>query len=431
MPILESISSLRTLAAAARSSPLSRAQAAEVQSLLPDVQLSMHFVETVGDLDKKTSLRDLGKSDFFTREIDRLLLEGKVRVGIHSAKDLPDPLDQRLFLAALTAGVDPRDAVVLRPGVSFYDLPDGAYIATSSERREEAVKQLRSGLRFCDVRGTIAERLNKLNSGEVDGVVIAEAAIVRLGLAAKLNRYFLPGSSVENQGRLAIVVRSDDREAAELFRSIDARGKGSPWTILHLGLDPAACPSKGRIYHYPVIRSQPLAAGIEALERVWDSCTHVVVTSKETAALLPPLSGKTAIAIGEKTAESLRRLGSEPLVAPFAEQEGVIELLDSLDLSGATICYPRSSLARPLLADYLRGKTIRAHVIDLYETIFQQPGAAPSLDEIDEIVFMSSSCVEGFCRIYGPALPSGKKITTQGRLTASEKLFATSSSEAI
>ena len=418
---------MQSICIAARASPLSRAQASEVQGLLPHVKLSMLFVETFGDLDKKTSLRDLGKSDFFTREIDRLLLEGKVRAAIHSAKDLPDPLPKGLFLAALTAGADPRDALVLRQGL--IDLPEGACIATSSERREEAVKKLRSGLRFCDLRGTIQERLQKLGEKQVDGVVIAEAALARLGLRAKLNRWFLPGDGAEHQGRLAIVVREGDTDAIEVFSSIDSRGKGRPWTILHLGLDPAACSSKGRIYHYPVIRTEPIAEGMEELDRVLPSCTHVIVTSKTAASLLPSLEGKTVLAIGTKTADAIR--GIKPLIAPFAEQEGIVELLESLDLSNARICYPRSSLARPFLTDYLHKKKIPSHVIDLYETVLQQPGAAPSLDEIDEIVFTSPSCAEGFRRIYGEILPHGKKITVQGRVTASEKLFATSSSDGI
>lgn len=420
---------MRSVRTAARASPLSRAQAVEVQALLPHLELSMHFVETIGDLDKKTSLRDLGKSDFFTREIDRMLLEGKVDAAIHSAKDLPEPLPDGLSIAALTAGVDPRDALVLRRGQNLSDLPEGSCIATSSKRREDAVKTLRSGFCFCDLRGTIQERLEKLERGEVDGVVVAEAALARLGLRAKLNRFFLPGDAAESQGRLAIVVRSEDTQTKELFCPIDARRGGRIWTVLHLGLDPESSSSRGRVYHYPVIGIKPLAEGQEELFRIWPFCTHVLVTSKETAALLPSLEGKTVIAIGEKTALAIK--GAKPLVAPFAEQEGMIRLLETLDLSQARVCYPRSGRARPLLADYLREKKVSSHVIDLYETMFQQPGAAPKLDEIDEIVFTSPSCAEGFRRIFGPVLPKGKKITLQGRITAAEKLFATSETEAL
>lgn len=411
---------------AARASPLSRAQAAEVQALLTSLTLSMHFVDTIGDLDKKTSLRGLGKSDFFTREIDRMLLQNEVRAAIHSAKDLPEPLLEGLCLAALTSGVDPRDVLVLRDGIMLEDLSSNSRIATSSERREEAVRQLSPNLTFCDLRGNVQERLTKLTRGEVDGVVVAEAALVRLQLCRELNRYFLPGAPCENQGRLAIVVREGDEEAKELFRSLDARGKERPWTILYLGLDPTACSLPGRILHYPVIRTQPLLQGVEELQRLWNSCTHLLLTSKTAARFLPPLSleGKTMIVIGEKTAEAVRKRGAEPLMAPFAEQEGMIELLETLDLSSATICYPRSNLARPLLGDYLQKK--RAYVIDLYETQLQQPGFPPSLDEIDEIFFASPSCVQGFCRIYGTDLPAEKKISFQGRVTAESciKAFA-------
>ena len=208
----------------ARSSPLSRAQADEIllemRPFAPDLSFEMVWTLTAGDKDKTTSLRSLGKSDFFTRELDEMLLQGKIEAAIHSAKDLPEPLPPGLQIAALTRGVDPRDALVLRAGESLESLLNGAVIATSSERREEAVSALRQGLRFSDLRGTIAERLAKLEKGEADGVVVAEAALIRLKLT-HLNRVYLPGPTVSLQGKLAIVIRSGDARLAELFRPID------------------------------------------------------------------------------------------------------------------------------------------------------------------------------------------------------------------
>ncbi len=208
----------------ARSSPLSRAQAEEIllemRPFAPDLSFEMVWTLTAGDKDKTTSLRSLGKSDFFTRELDEMLLEGGIDAAIHSAKDLPEPLPPGLQIAALTRGVDPRDALVLRAGESLESLPNSAVIATSSERREEAVSALRQGLRFSDLRGTIAERLAKLEKGEADGVVVAEAALIRLKLT-HLNRIYLPGPTVSLQGKLAIVIRSGDARLAELFRPID------------------------------------------------------------------------------------------------------------------------------------------------------------------------------------------------------------------
>jgi hydroxymethylbilane synthase len=206
-----------SIKAGARSSPLSRAQIDEITPYLP-FTLEMVWSETMGDLDQKTSLRGLGSTDFFTKEIDDLLLSGQVRIGVHSAKDLAVPLADGLVIGAMTKGLDPRDALVTKN--SFDALPLGAWIATSSERREEAVRLLRSDLRFKDLRGTIHQRLEKLKSGDCDGVVVAEAALIRLKLT-HLTRVYLPGETTPLQGRLAIVCRADDVEMRDLLSCIE------------------------------------------------------------------------------------------------------------------------------------------------------------------------------------------------------------------
>lgn len=176
----------------ARSSPLSRAQVEEVKR-----EFGLDFeVIWVEDLDKTTSLRGLEKTDFFTRELDQMVLQGKIDAAIHSAKDLPDPLPPGLAVI-YSKGLDPRDSLVIKR-------EPVCVVATSSERREEAVRQLFSNCAFVDVRGTIEERLAK----EVDGVVVAEAALIRLNLT-HLKRIFLPGPTAPLQGKLAIVYRHD------------------------------------------------------------------------------------------------------------------------------------------------------------------------------------------------------------------------------
>lgn len=200
----------------ARSSPLSRAQVTEIQTQVPFL-LDPVWVETIGDLDKTTSLRQLEKTDFFSRELDQLLLAGEIRLAIHSAKDLPEPLPKGLCLAAMTHGLDPRDCLVFRE--TFAALLPGAWIATSSLRREEAVRELRSDFRFKDLRGTIQERLDKLQTGEADGVVIAEAALIRLQLT-HLPRVYLPGPVPAGQGKLALVCHESDKELIERLACI-------------------------------------------------------------------------------------------------------------------------------------------------------------------------------------------------------------------
>jgi hydroxymethylbilane synthase len=212
--VLKRQSERHLIKAGARSSNLSKRQVEEVQVEYPHVRLEPLFVKTIGDFDRITSLRTLDKTDFFTREIDEMLLRGECRIAIHSAKDLPEPLPKGLELIALTKGVDPSDSLVLRTGEV---LSKEFVIATSSIRREEMVRALLSEVKFVDIRGTIEERIAKLENKEVDGVVIAEAALIRLGLT-HLHRIRLPGETVPYQGRLAILAREGDEQIRALFK---------------------------------------------------------------------------------------------------------------------------------------------------------------------------------------------------------------------
>ena len=238
-----------SIAVGARSSPLSQAQAQEVLAALrkyhPEVSFEIILTESTGDKDHKTSLRTLDKTDFFTKEIDAMVLNGQCRLGIHSAKDLPDPLPVGLSVVCLTAGVDSSDTLVLNPGMTLETLPPGAVIATSSVRREESVRQLRADLHFVDIRGTIGQRLAKLDRGEVDGVVIAEAALIRLGWT-HLNRVRLPGETTPYQGKLAVLARKDDQDMVALFECLDSRSR-----VLYLGLKKPEDTLDKRFVHYP------------------------------------------------------------------------------------------------------------------------------------------------------------------------------------
>ncbi len=216
-----------TIEVGARGSPLSRVQIEEVlgelRSFHPEIDFQEVFVQTTGDKDLKTSLRTLDKTDFFTKEIDALQLSGGCRISIHSAKDLPEPLPRGLVMAALTQGVDPSDVLVLREGTALETLPPGARIGTSSLRREKNIRELRADLICVDIRGTIGMRLALLDQGEVDGLVMAEAALIRLQLT-HLNRVLLPGDGAPLQGQLVVLAREEDKEMLELFAPIDTSG---------------------------------------------------------------------------------------------------------------------------------------------------------------------------------------------------------------
>jgi hydroxymethylbilane synthase len=215
-----------TITVAARTSPLSRVQVKEIETELKKHQSHVEFsplwLISTGDQDLKTSLRDLGKTDFFSKEVDGALLADCCDIAVHSAKDLPEPLTPGLTLIALTVGKDPRDSLVFREEQSIETLPSGAVVGCSSERREEMIKKLRPDLIFKDIRGTIHHRLEQVQSGEFDAVVIAEAALIRLELT-HLPRHILDDPTTEHQGQLAVLARSENSEMESLFSCIDCR----------------------------------------------------------------------------------------------------------------------------------------------------------------------------------------------------------------
>lgn len=206
------------IAVGARGSKLSQAQVWEVHRELlhyhPGITFKPLWITTMGDKDKKTSLRNLEKTDFFTREVDEMQLRGEFRISIHSAKDLPDPLAAGLKIVALTKGVDPSDVIVIRD-----ELSQNAIIGTSSGRREQNLRDWRPDICCADIRGTIEERLAQLDEGKFDGVVMAEAALIRLGLTHR-KRIPILGEVAALQGRLVVTALANDHEMEELFRCL-------------------------------------------------------------------------------------------------------------------------------------------------------------------------------------------------------------------
>lgn len=216
---------MRPIKVAARDSLLSQKQVEEVlleiKKTFPQTVFEMLWMKTTGDLALEISLLGLEKTNFFTKELDECLLSAQCDIAIHSAKDLPDPLPEGLQIYALTKGVDPSDTLVLREHDMLHTLPQGAKIGTSSFRRMRALLDLRSDFIPVDIRGTIHRRLELLSDGYVDGIVMAEAALIRLGLT-HLNRILLHGESAPLQGRLAVVGKTGHTALHKMFEVIHA-----------------------------------------------------------------------------------------------------------------------------------------------------------------------------------------------------------------
>lgn len=179
----------------------------------PHLAIERVIIQTEGDRRRRASLLAIGGQGVFTRELELALLDGEIDVAVHSLKDLPSSLPSGLCLAATPPREDARDVLVTRDGTRLTDLPEGAVIGTGSLRRRAQLLALRPDLAMKDIRGNVDTRLEKLNRGEYDGIVLAAAGLQRLGWLAQLPAEFLPLDSLlpaPAQGILGLECRTDD-----------------------------------------------------------------------------------------------------------------------------------------------------------------------------------------------------------------------------
>jgi hydroxymethylbilane synthase len=205
---------------ATRASALARWQAERVGTRLGrDVELVL--VSTTGDRDQTSDLHAIGGQGVFTKEVQQAVLDGRADVAVHSAKDLPTATPPGLVLATVPERADPRDALVGRP---FDELVAGARIGTGSVRRRAQLAAARPDLTYGPLRGNIETRLRKREEQGYDAVVVAYAALQRLGLDAGTEFDILDiGVMLPQvaQGALAAECRVDDTRTLSRLRAID------------------------------------------------------------------------------------------------------------------------------------------------------------------------------------------------------------------
>ena len=217
----------RPLRIGTRASALALWQANRVAELIrvqpgaPAVEL-VH-IKTEGDLRTDIPLWAAGGRAFFTREIDRVQLAGEVDIAVHSLKDLSTLIDAGLELAAVLEREDPRDALLTRHGATLEDLPPGARVGTSSLRRRAFLLRARPDLTLLELRGNVPTRIERLEQGRFDAIVLATAGLKRLGLAAHIAAH-LDASVMPpavSQGAIGVCARVGDEAALKWLRSLD------------------------------------------------------------------------------------------------------------------------------------------------------------------------------------------------------------------
>ena len=210
------------LRVATRASALARWQTDHVARLLrsadPSVEVEVVAVETVGDRRLDVPIAELGGKGVFAKEVQAAVLDGRADIAVHSAKDLPSVTLAGLRLAAVPERGDARDALV---GATLADLPTGAVVATGSNRRRVQLAELRRDLRFAELRGNMATRLEK--AAGFDAIVVAGVALARLGLDDRIAEWLPVDLLVPQvgQGALAVECRDDDASTGRLLAAIE------------------------------------------------------------------------------------------------------------------------------------------------------------------------------------------------------------------
>ena len=210
-----------TIRIGTRGSALARWQADWVAARLREagVDVEMVHIVTQGDQQQRGSIGEIGTLGVFTKEIQRALVEEQVDLAVHSLKDLPTEPVEGLCLAAVPERGPNGDVLVSRSGQRFEDLPQGALLGTGSSRRRSQLWHVRPDLRIEDIRGNVDTRLRKLHEGEYDALILAEAGLTRLDLAAHITQV-LPRSLMlpaVGQGALGLETRCDDTGTRDLL----------------------------------------------------------------------------------------------------------------------------------------------------------------------------------------------------------------------
>jgi hydroxymethylbilane synthase len=216
-----------------RTSKLALAQVEEVKSLLSpylqDFQIEIVPINTSGDKILDRNLAEIGGKGLFIKELEEALIQNKIDIAVHSAKDVPPMIHEDTQLAAFTQRFDARDCFISKKFQAISDLPKGAVVGTSSARRKAILLRLRPDLKIINFRGNVTTRLNKVESDEVDATVLAACGLERLSLKASCPKGHLDRNYIEKsvmlpaggQGALAIQVRKDAEVISKILAKIN------------------------------------------------------------------------------------------------------------------------------------------------------------------------------------------------------------------
>jgi hydroxymethylbilane synthase len=293
-----------------RRSDLALWQANQVREKLlaqyPQLEVELVKIDTRGDKVLNQPIPELGGKGLFTDEIDQQLRSGKIDLAVHSLKDLPVELPKGLALAAVCDRRWVHDVLITPHNFTLATLPSGSRVGTCSLRRTAQVKAFRRDLEILPLRGNVPTRLRKLENGDYDAIVLAEAGVRRLGFDSRIGEVIsteimLPAPA---QGALGIEIRADDVELQGMLARLNAE----------IAAAETACERS---------LLQALGAGcqvpVAALARVNDGklrCEALVASVDGENVVRDTINGSAteAVVLGKKLAQLLWRDGADKIL---------------------------------------------------------------------------------------------------------------------
>lgn len=260
------------------------------------------FVATEGDKDRSRQIEDMAGEGVFVKEVQLAVLDGRADIAVHSAKDLRSRPTNGLNLVGFLERGDPRDALI---GNHLDEIPEGGVIATGSARRRVQLVNLRPDLKFVGLRGNIKTRIEMAQGTDVDAVVVAKAALDRLGISDLADQVFESDQMVPQvgQGAIAVECRDDDSKTIGLISPIVDKLTGT-------------CVMAERSYLAELGGGCELPVGAYAYDDGELLCLETVLASLDGSTVLRTKhQGKDPITLGAQTAQELLASGGYNLLA--------------------------------------------------------------------------------------------------------------------
>ncbi len=202
----------------------------QIEARLPEVTVELVHISTKGDRILDVPLAKIGGKGLFVKEIEDALLQNDIDLAVHSMKDVPTVLPAGLHIGLIPVREESRDAFVSTRYANLEALPNGAIVGTSSLRRKAQLLALRPDLQLRDLRGNVGTRLQKMDDGEFDAIILAGAGLNRLGLRARIAELLAPTEMLPAiaQGALGIELRQKDRELLDALYFLHDRATAIP-----------------------------------------------------------------------------------------------------------------------------------------------------------------------------------------------------------